>query len=583
MFKGRWYRIAHGTGLPINGDIGVSFDNFMLLFSASVDYPGATINLISQDLPLDMKVQLRIQEVPTGWQVDMLHFTEEKELEEINPSIVSLSSGAWSVSDQSEAFEYNIICKFNDIYSDEDLFSWSELFTFDPKTKSIRANYTFYSVGGISAYGLGRPSDGSGAMISLYNKLDKTEPGSALDACVGPLITDMIANHRQPASSIVQSPEMRFVTDEQIQRWDNGTGTGGTDAYLATLKRYLKISPDEKFLYTTIDFYSEKGVSAMGVSGEAGEGSGSGGGAPLYYGLDKNERGYALDAYIGPEIVRLIDLRAPIEHGHEADEINESHLKKFVNAVQIASWTGAANASSLHIGNSDLHLTKELKDYLIALKQVLVAEGNVLYSKVDFYSEKGVSASGYSSGMVVNPPAPPQAPYAGLDRQAPGLPLDASVAPLLVSMINSMGGGGSSGPITADMVTETLTRKFVTPSQIQAWNKAITDLGELDTIVGTIYSSQNNLSGSIAALDAAIGTLQGGLNSANQNIGGLSASLSALDSSVNQHIQNTDGHLSADQMSYLNALMNKLKVTANSVYTTVDFFSQGGVTAMMQV
>lgn len=115
MLKGRWYKIAQAAGMPVSGDIGISFNSSQLLFNASVDYPGATITLISQAIPAGMLIELRIQKTPSGWQIDMMFNTQDSGVTELSPTILPMNNGSWTATTINEAFEYNVVCLLGDI------------------------------------------------------------------------------------------------------------------------------------------------------------------------------------------------------------------------------------------------------------------------------------------------------------------------------------------------------------------------------------------------------------------------------------------------------------------------------------
>lgn len=126
---------------------------------------------------------------------------------------------------------------------------------------------------------------GGGTGVNLYNGLDKRVPGMALDAYQGYILKGLVDTH-------ISNPSPHISTDER--------------AYLTKLKTYLKIAADNSSMYSTINFYSESGVSAYGVGPGGGSGSGSG---PMVNILDSwdiydtSKEMWALSAKLGKSLL----------------------------------------------------------------------------------------------------------------------------------------------------------------------------------------------------------------------------------------------------------------------------------------
>ncbi|OJV17911.1 MAG: hypothetical protein BGO30_08185 [Bacteroidetes bacterium 41-46] len=275
-------------------------------------------------------------------------------------------------------------------------------------------------------------------------------------------------------------------------------------AYFNKLKTYLKFAVDNSSMYSTLNFYSESGVSAFGIGT-----GGSSGGVGVNVINDLVHSAYnsseVLSAYQGYVLKGLIDTKSSLGHTHSWSEITNkpatftpsthSHTKSqitdfahthlwaditdkptsftpsahshndlyyteteianfFSGTVAIAGYNksnwdtahgwgnhasaGYASASALnnHINNTSLHLSVAEREYLTKLISYLKisADNSSMYSTLNFYSESGVSAFGIGSGSSSGGGADL---YNGLDKNVPGMALDAYQGYVLMGLVDS--------------------------------------------------------------------------------------------------------------------------------------------------
>lgn len=111
MIANKWYCIAQTGTFDSGCTINVSFDSYVIQFSASVKYGSSAINITRCELPLSANLSLRLRESNGLWSVDLLSNND------ITPEIVVADSPYW-VAVNSVAGAGNIILTLKDISKD---------------------------------------------------------------------------------------------------------------------------------------------------------------------------------------------------------------------------------------------------------------------------------------------------------------------------------------------------------------------------------------------------------------------------------------------------------------------------------
>lgn len=111
MIANKWYCIAQTGTFDSGCTINVSFDGYVIQFSASVKYGSSAINITRCELPLSANLSLRLRESNGLWSVDLLSNND------ITPEIVVADSPYW-VAVNSVAGAGNIILTIKDISKD---------------------------------------------------------------------------------------------------------------------------------------------------------------------------------------------------------------------------------------------------------------------------------------------------------------------------------------------------------------------------------------------------------------------------------------------------------------------------------
>lgn len=111
MIANKWYCIAQTGTFDSGCTINVSFDSYVIQFSASVKYGSSAINITRCELPLSANLSLRLRESNGLWSVDLLSNNN------ITPEIVVADSPYW-VALNSVAGAGNIILTLKDISKD---------------------------------------------------------------------------------------------------------------------------------------------------------------------------------------------------------------------------------------------------------------------------------------------------------------------------------------------------------------------------------------------------------------------------------------------------------------------------------
>lgn len=111
MIANKWYCIAQTGTFDSGCTINVSFDSYVIQFSASVKYGSSAINITRCELPLSANLSLRLRESNGLWSVDLLSNND------ITPEIVVADSPYW-VALNSVAGAGNIILTLKDISKD---------------------------------------------------------------------------------------------------------------------------------------------------------------------------------------------------------------------------------------------------------------------------------------------------------------------------------------------------------------------------------------------------------------------------------------------------------------------------------
>lgn len=111
MIANKWYCIAQTGTFDSGCTINVSFDSYVIQFSASVKYGSSAINITRCELPLSANLSLRLRESNGLWSVDLLSNND------ITPEIVVADSPYW-VAINSIAGAGNIILTLKDISKD---------------------------------------------------------------------------------------------------------------------------------------------------------------------------------------------------------------------------------------------------------------------------------------------------------------------------------------------------------------------------------------------------------------------------------------------------------------------------------
>ena len=111
MIANKWYCIAQTGTFDSGCTINVSFDSYVIQFSASVKYGSSAINITRCELPLSANLSLRLRESNGLWSVDLLSNND------ITPEIVVADSPYW-VAVNSVAGAGNIILTIKDISKD---------------------------------------------------------------------------------------------------------------------------------------------------------------------------------------------------------------------------------------------------------------------------------------------------------------------------------------------------------------------------------------------------------------------------------------------------------------------------------
>lgn len=111
MIANKWYCIAQTGTFDSGCTINVSFDSYVIQFSASVKYGSSAINITRCELPLSANLSLRLRESNGLWSVDLLSNND------ITPEIVVADSPYWTAVN-SVAGAGNIILTLKDISKD---------------------------------------------------------------------------------------------------------------------------------------------------------------------------------------------------------------------------------------------------------------------------------------------------------------------------------------------------------------------------------------------------------------------------------------------------------------------------------
>lgn len=104
----QWYCIAQTETFDSGCTINVSFDGYVIQFSASVRYGSSAINITRCNLPYDIIFSIRMRATGNKWFVDLYSNKE------INPNITIADSVYWT-SVGTPAGAGNIILVLNDI------------------------------------------------------------------------------------------------------------------------------------------------------------------------------------------------------------------------------------------------------------------------------------------------------------------------------------------------------------------------------------------------------------------------------------------------------------------------------------
>lgn len=108
MMANQWYCIAQTETFDSGCTINVSFDGYVIQFSASVRYGSSAINITRCNLPYDIIFSIRMRATGNKWFVDLYSNKE------INPNITIADSVYWT-SVGTPAGAGNIILVLNDI------------------------------------------------------------------------------------------------------------------------------------------------------------------------------------------------------------------------------------------------------------------------------------------------------------------------------------------------------------------------------------------------------------------------------------------------------------------------------------
>lgn len=600
MIRDKWYKVAQAVNIPAQGDINFVFDTSTALFNVLVDYSGASIVLISQDVAPEFYIELRVQEDRDSWQIDVRFSSTNPLHENIVPEITLLTGSTWTSVSPTEAYKHNVICLFDDILNKGDeAVSLSHMFTFDPVKKRIRANYSFYSVGGVSALGFREDEEIPEGYPGLDEELAR--------------LNNLILNHRHSADAIDQTIEKRFVSTAQIEKWDSMTGTGGEStesAYVQMLKKYLKVSPDEKYLYSIIDFYSEKGVAALGAGSLTGV---PGSGGAVYDLLDDwadylpERSNWVLAAGLAYSLYTTVQGKqdsippntyAPFSHRHHIRDIDSftpyTHPDYSIEDG-IGGTLGHIKASKMSALDILLGMFErkgagtEQDPYLIEAKHSLYSLGGV--SALGNGVSAGSSSGGYDrldSWDQYNP-------------ERAGWVLSAGLA---YALYQSAGSGPGEGYATEEWVTTKISELVNSaPGTLDTLKELALALGNdpnfSTTILSLIGEKEPHMGNPIGEGYLLSSSLYGTRSwvapyshpsshpasmieesSTRRFVSDSEKSLWNLTGNVlSEHIGDTS-HLSSTEKSYLASLMNILKIGEGFLYTTVNFYSEKGISAL---
>lgn len=350
--------------------------------------------------------------------IDWEDYSGEKELWALSAKL-----GKSLLDGKKDNFADNYYSKPGHKHSTEDITGLGDLstilnwFEWDEVNQAIRAKYTLYSTGGLSAFGLGSVGSGGGGVDVLIDwaSYDSTKETWALSAKLGVGLNTSLAgkqdtilpgtyaayNHNHSIANIIDY--VPYVhPDYGVSPHTDGTLGHITVDTLNSLKSILnwfEFDTVNNAIKAKYDFYSTGGLSAFGL-GDVG----SGGGAIFdrldnWVDYDVDKATWVLSAKLGNDLYTNIQSLTSASHTHS----NYSILNA-INSNDITRWDNKENAANKNIAGGYAGLDSSGKIFFNQIPDIILGQlkwgGTINSSKIiasEYVDLNGVSAEGLSA------------------------------------------------------------------------------------------------------------------------------------------------------------------------------------------